>query len=433
MTNADATPPGESLKLAYGHGWVETDLKGFLKVKVFTPPEAGTPPPLLDSTLEASLEHPVRCRSLADLARKAGRIIVCIPDRSRPRAAREVLPAVMGALERAGVGPERISIFVSTGTHGEHSEDELRELVGDRIFGLVAVDQNRSRDPAQFRSLGTTSRGTPVMINKLVLGADLRIVLGTVAYHYFAGWGGGRKMLVPGAAQFETACTNHRLSIDTGGNICSECKSGLLDGNPVHEDMAEAAGLIENVFMINIVLDGWGNIAGFVSGDLGESHAGAVKLARELLEVRVGDRCDLAIASAGGHPLDLNFIQAHKSIDHAAESVKDGGVIVALAECANGIGSDDLMDWLDLGSAEAVSSRLMWRYGIHGHTALSLLKKLERLKVVLISSLADETVERMGLVPAKDFEHALSLAGSFLDTDGLTYVFPCAWGILPVV
>ena len=105
---------------------------------------------------------------------------------------------------------------------------------------------------------------------------------------------------------------------------------------------------------------------------------------------------------------------------------------MALAECPNGIGSSDLMDWLDLGSSEAVSGRLMRHYGIHGHTALSLLKKLERLKVVLISSLADDTVKRMGLVPARDLEHALSIAGSFLDTGGLTYVFPCAWGILPV-
>ncbi len=402
-----------------------------MKVKVFTPPEAGSPPDP-ESTLEASLAHPVHSRPLAELAGEAGRLVICIPDRSRPRVAREILPAVISVLERAGVGLERVSIFVSTGTHGEHSEDELRELVGDRVSGLVAVDQNRSRHSEEFESLGTTSRGTPVMINRLVLEADLRIAIGTVAYHYFAGWGGGRKMLVPGAAHFETACANHRLSIDESGQICSECRSGLMSGNPVHEDMAEAAGLIENVFMINVVLDGWGHVSGFVSGAMGESHAGAVKLARDLLEVRIGERCDLAIASAGGHPLDLNFIQAHKSIDHAAESVKDGGVIVALAECANGIGSDDLMDWLDLGSAGAVSRRLMRQYGIHGHTALSLLKKLERVRVVLISSLADETVTRMGMVPAKDLEHALSIAGSFLDTDGLTYVFPCAWGILPV-
>jgi nickel-dependent lactate racemase len=196
--------------------------------------------------------------------------------------------------------------------------------------------------------------------------------------------------------------------------------------------MVEAAGMIGNVFMVNVVLDGWGHMAGIVQGGLAESHAVAVKLARELLEVRVGRKCDLAIVSAGGHPLDLNFIQAHKSIDHAAESVRDGGVILALAECANGIGSDDLMNWLDLGSAGAVSDKLLREYGIHGHTALALLKKLERLRVVLISSLPDETVKRMGMVPAKDIEHALSLAGELLDDGGLTYVFPCAWGILPV-
>ncbi|MGD8627616.1 MAG: nickel-dependent lactate racemase, partial [bacterium] len=399
-------PSGDNLELGYGRGRVKADLRGLLKVKVFTPPEAeGLEQP--DEAFSRSLEQPVRSRPLRDLARQAGRIVICIPDRSRPRVAREILPALLETLGRAGVGPERVGIFVSTGTHGEHSEAELRELVGDGIPGSVAISQNRSGESGRFRTLGTTSRGTPVRINKTVLEADLKIVIGTVAYHYFAGWGGGRKMLVPGAAHFETACANHRLSIDAGGQICPECKSGLLAGNPVNEDMAEAACLIDNVFMINTVLDGWGHVAGFVSGNLEESHAEAVSLARDLLEVRVGGRCDLAIASAGGHPLDLNFIQAHKSIDHAAESVRDGGVIVALAECPNGIGSTDLMDWLDLGSAGAVSGRLLKHYGIHGHTALSLLKKLERLKVVLISSLEDDTVKRMGLVPARDLEHAL--------------------------
>lgn len=410
---------------------MEADLKGFLKVKVFTPPAADTLEHL-ESSLSQSLGNPVQSPPLAGLAAGAERIVVCIPDRSRPRVAREVLPALFDTLEHAGVGPDRVTVFVSTGTHGEHSQAELRDLVGDRIPDSVVIDQNRSGQSDRFRSLGTTSRGTPVRINKTVLEADLRIVIGTVAYHYFAGWGGGRKMLVPGAAHFETACANHRLSIDAGGQICPECRSGLLAGNPVNEDMTEAAGLIDNVFMINTVLDGWGHVAGFVSGRMRESHAAAVRLARDLLEVKVGERCDLAIASAGGHPLDLNFIQAHKSIDHAAESVRDGGVIVALAECPNGIGSSDLMEWLVLGGAEAVSGRLLRHYGIHGHTALSLLKKLERLKVVLISSLPDDTVRRMGLDPARDLEHALSIAGSYLDGGGLTYVFPCAWGILPV-
>jgi nickel-dependent lactate racemase len=424
-------PSGENLKLGFGRGWVEADLKGFLKVKVFTPPA----PDRLQHpgrSLGESLGDPVESSPLSDLAAGADRIVICIPDRSRPRVAREILPVLLDTLEHAGVGPDRVTVFVSTGTHGEHSEAELRDLVGDGIPDSIVIDQNRSEQSDRFRSLGRTSRGTPVRINETVLAADLKIVIGTVAYHYFAGWGGGRKMLVPGAAHFETACANHRLSIDAGGEICPGCRSGLLAGNPVNEDMAEAAGLIENVFMINTVLDGWGHIAGFVSGRMQESHAAAVELGRDLLEVRVGERCDLAIASAGGHPLDLNFIQAHKSIDHAAESVRDGGVIVALAECPNGIGSSDLMEWLDLGSAGAVSGRLLRHYGIHGHTALSLLKKLERLKVVLISSLADDAVRRMGLVPARDLDHALSIAGSFLDKDGLTYVFPCAWGILPV-
>lgn len=427
----DSSLPDEKITLPYGKTEVSLDLTGFLKVKVFDPPETDVPdnPGLM---VKESLSSPVESPPLAALARESSGACIVIPDRTRPRVARHVLPAVLDDLLEGGIELDRISIFVANGSHRLHSDRDLSDLVGRAGEGL-AIHQNRAFEIGDYEKLGVTRRGTPVLFNRKVLEADLKIVVGPVAYHYFAGWGGGRKMLVPGAAHFETICSNHRLTIDEKGTFHPACRNGVIEGNPVHEDLVEAATLVPKVFTVNIMLDGWSRIAGVVSGSLVESHLTAIAGARNLLDVRTGERCDLAVASAGGHPLDLDFIQAHKTIDHAAGIVRDGGTVVVLAECINGLGSDDLMSWVRMGDTEAVSRRLLWQYRIHGHTALALMKKLERVKVILVSSLPVRTVEDLGLIAARDVDEALSLASGDVGGQGLTYIFPCAWGILPVI
>jgi nickel-dependent lactate racemase len=419
------------MRLPYGKTEIAVNLTGFLKVKTFAPPE----PDRLEAPRRMaaeSLKSPVESPSLTSLARNAARAVVVIPDRTRPRVARQILPAVMDSLLEGGVEFGRITVFVANGSHRLHSDDELQDLVGQAGGGLP-IYQNRSIEIGDYEKLGATRRGTPVLVNRKVLEADLRVVIGPVAYHYFAGWGGGRKMIVPGAAHFETICSNHRLTIDEKGNFNPACRNGSLEGNPVHEDLEEAVSLVPNVFAVNVLLDGWARTVGVVSGRLVESYATAVARARRLLDVETGAQCDLAIASAGGHPLDLDLLQTHKTIDHAAGIVRDGGVVVVFAECPNGLGSDDLMSWVRMGSTAAISKRLLWQYRIHGHTALSLMKKLERIRVILVSSLPRRTVEDLGLIPAQDADEALALACGRVGDQGLTYVFPCAWGILPII
>jgi nickel-dependent lactate racemase len=281
--------------------------------------------------------------------------------------------------------------------------------------------------------VGTTRRGTPIEINRIVADADLRVVIGIVGFHYFAGMGGGRKMIVPGSCTAATVKANHALAIDDDGDIDPKCRSGVLAGNPVHEDMVEGMQMLGRIFMINAVLDGLGEVSDVVAGDAVESHLEAARRAKRLLEVPLDRRCDLAIASAGGHPLDVDLIQTHKSIDHAAASVRDGGALIAVAECPAGIGSDTFLDWFALGDAKAVCRRLKADYQLNGQTALSLLKKLERLRIILVSSLDRRQVESTGMAPAGSVGEAMILAARCVGEDPLIYVFPTAWGILPVV
>jgi nickel-dependent lactate racemase len=426
----DEGPHVENLKLRYGKGEVALDLTGHLRVKMLSPRRAD-PPQDLDADLTEALRNPVASAPLADMARDKGKIVVSIPDRTRPRIARRLLPTLLAELEAVGIGLEKVTIFVATGTHGEHSEAELIDLVGEGLAGRVAVRQNRSRHRDDFAALGTTTRGTPVHINRTLVEADLNIIISPVASHYFAGWGGGRKMILPGASQIETAWANHRLTLTEEGDMNPLCRSGLLDGNPVHEDMVEAAGMIGNCFLINAVLDGWAGIACLNAGDIIESHRAATEIARGLLEVEIPEKCSLAIVSSGGHPLDINFIQSHKSMDHVAPCIRPGGIMIAVAECGNGAGSETFLPWFDFGDRDAVSRKLLDQYELNGHTALSLMKKLEDFRIVFVSSLSGEVVERMGMIPAASVDEAVATAEALLGQDTLIYVFPCAWGILP--
>jgi nickel-dependent lactate racemase len=419
------------LNLRYGDQEIPVDLTGFLRVKLLEP-RRGKPTGDLASMLGDAMAKPVAASPLKQVAAGAGSVAVIIPDRTRPRFARSMLPTILDELTAAGVESDKVTIFIASGTHSEHTEQEVAEVVGEEVRRRVAIQQNLARQDSDFVDLGTTSRGTPIRINRTVVDADLKVVVGGVAAHYFAGWGGGRKMILPGSAHIDSAWANHRMTLTDDGDMNPKCHSGIMDGNPVHEDMVEVVGRLDNLFLINVVLDGWGEIADVTAGHIIESHHEAVKQARKLLEVPFSEKCGLAIVSPGGRPLDTDLVQSHKAIDHAAESVRDGGVMIVLAECDNGMGSDTFIQWFDMCDPEAICKKLLANYELNGHTALALMKKLERFRILLVSSLPKETVERTGMVPVANAKEALDLAGALIGEDVLTYVFPCAWGILPV-
>jgi nickel-dependent lactate racemase len=425
------SPDAKTWALKFGRGQVGLDLSRYARVETVLP--APRAPSDADALLERALAAPIASERLRVLASGASRVVVLIPDATRPPVARSILPGILKELGSAAERPGEITILLAAGVHAGVSEEAARRIAGDSIPSGIKVLQNDARKPSDFILAGTTRRGTPIAVNRLVLEADLNVMVSTVAFHYFAGFGGGRKMVVPGACNMETVRANHSLTLTAEGDIDPRCRSGVLEGNPVHEDMVEGLLCLKRVFLVNAVADAWGRIANITCGDGVTSHLAACGRARSLLEAPVGERCDLAIASAGGHPTDIDLIQAHKSIDHAAEAVRDGGVVVALAECSSGTGSETFLPWFDLGGARAVSAALRSDYKLNGQTALSLLKKLERIKVILVSALDAETVRRTGMICARGLDEALALAEEYVGGDPLTYVLPNASGILPVV
>lgn len=423
-------PEARNRALSYGGAEIGLDLSRFARVITLAP--AGGAPAAPERLLEEALAVPIASERLADLAGRARRVVISIPDATRPPFARQLLPGILKEISARG-RPAEITVFLAAGVHGCVSEEAARRIAGRSVPDDVPVLQNDARRPSDFTLAGTTRRGTPVSINRALLEADLNVVIGSAAFHYFAGFGGGRKMVVPGACEMETVRANHRLAITGEGDIHPRCRSGVLEGNPVHEDMVEGLHLLRTVFLVNVVPDPWGRIAEVTCGDGVASHLEACRRAAALLEVPVGARCDLAVASAGGLPWDVDLIQAHKAIDHAAEAVRDGGAVVAVAQCSAGVGSETFLPWFDLGGSRAVAAGLKRDYRLNGQTALSLLKKLERLRIILVSSLDPGVVRRTGMECASTLDEAVAVAEQYLGGDPMIYVLPNASGILPRV
>jgi nickel-dependent lactate racemase len=426
-------PGRRAVALGYGRGEVSLDLSNLPNARVLLPRRTANTEPAVE-LLDRSLADPVGSPPLGAAASGKSRVTIAIPDKTRPPVARDLLPRLIEVLAEAGVPPSGIRIFISSGIHARHTGEELRSLVGDGIFAGFKVAQNDGHAAGEFVRLGLTSRGTPVEVNREVADSDLIVLVGGLAFHYFAGFTGGRKMIIPGAASVNMVQNNHRLTLLETGEMHPGCRSGVLAGNPVHEDMMEAVAFLEkDVYLINVIRDGWDEVDCVVSGGLVDSHAAGADIVRGLFECPLEETCDMAVASAGGHPLDVNVIQSHKSLEHAAASVRDGGVLIGVLGCEEGIGSDTFLPWFEYRDASEVAIHLHAGYQLNGHTALSFMQKRERINIILVSELGRDVVEGLGVSCAEDLSEALAMGEARVGPEARVYVMPRAWGLLPVV
>jgi len=233
-------------------------------------------------------------------------------------------------------------------------------------------------------NIGTTRHGNKIMVNRIFAEANVRVLLGDVGFHYYAGYGGGRKSVLPAVAGEETIKFNHALMLN------ANARTGVLEGNPVHEDMTEAAKLAKVDFAVNIVANGKNEVVKAFAGELEPVFQEAVKLVDEMFRVTVDRRADITVVSCGGAPGDINLYQAYKAVDGALEVTKRGGVIILVAECPEGHGNQVFYDWMvrfpDLKSVEREIKR---NFIFGGHKAYYLLKALQNHQIILVSSLPD--------------------------------------------
>ncbi len=370
--------------------------------------------------VRSALDHPVSSPRLCDFLCPDDLLTIIVSDKTRRCRTDLFLPLILERVHAAGVDDTNISIVFATGTHPPQTEIEQREILGDDVFKRYRIEQHdchREEDGSSawgractWVRAGTTRFGTEILLNPLVTGKRKIIATGTIVHHYFAGYGGGPKLFVPGCAAYSTAMQNHRRTLLEDGSFHPGCSDGLVDGNPVIEDIQDAVRFFPPTFYFAALLGEDGLIAAAVSGDLLAAHAEGARKVDEMYRIPVNTLSDITLVSAGGYPKDINLIQAHKAIHHAHYATREGGAIICLAQCAEGLGNSRFLDWFRSEADGDFRKRVLAHYSMNAHTAGSLREKTARYTIILVSSLDPAIVQRMGMIPAADLEEALSLA-----------------------
>ncbi len=405
------------MKLAYGYEEVNLELPAGVPSMMLTPNPVQ---PLSDpkKNLQEAWCKPTASPPLKDLVQQGETVCLLVNDSTRVARSEFFLPFLIEELKEAGIKKEDIFIVFTNGTHRPLDKEEMASLVGRDVAESIAMYNHDSKDENELAYLGETSFKTPVYVNKKVLEADRRILTGSVVHHFFAGFGGGRKALIPGVAGFETIRKNHSLLLEIGA------ESGKLAGNPVHEDLLEAALMVGSDFLINTVLDEKKQILGIFAGDMIKAHLKACDLVQTVNGVELDQLADVVIASCGGYPKDINVYQAHKTLDNCTRALKPGGKMVLLAECAEGIGSAAYEEWATrYRTVEEVEKALRSNFMLGGHKAYTVAKLLQRKDVYLVSALQPDTAEMLGFIPARSLQDAVREI--YADNQGqFTYIIP---------
>lgn len=364
--------------------------------------------PLRDFEVGAALDAPVGSPPLDEIVDSTDSVLIVVSDATRATASAQVVNLLVRRLIQAGVSPSRMAVTFATGIHRRVTEQEQIELLSPFIVQRLQILEHDAYEPAKLTSFGTTERGVEVNLHSALRQYSRVIVIGGINFHYFAGFTGGRKSICPGLAAAETIEATHMLAMDfdTGARKAG-VGTGLLDGNAVHEECERIAQLVSPAFVINTIVDEQKRAAKVLCGDWRLSHRAACEYYLDQHSVRIPGKRNVVIASCGGFPYDINLIQAHKALDMAAHACNDGGTIILLAECSDGLGRTDFMKWFEQADSRALANRLRNEYEVNGQTAWALLTKAERYRVVLISELPDEQVKQMRMVPARSLSEAL--------------------------
>ncbi len=368
-------------------------------------------PPVIDpvSAIREALAKPIGSLPLTRMLSEGDSVALIVNDDTRVANTSFFLPYLLEELGTAGVRQENITIVFSNGTHRLLPENTQRELLGEEIFNTYKIINHDCHDRDNLVYLGDTSRGNRVQISRYVAQADKIILTGSIVYHFFAGYGGGRKAVVPGVAGYDTILFNHSLMLEPGAEI------GRLEGNPVHEDLLEAVNLVKPDFLFNVVLNEKKQFLGFFAGDYLKAHKAACEMVDRAYGVKINETADIVVAGCGGYPKDLNLYQAQKTLDNAVRAVSPGGVIVLLAQCPEGLGSTVLEEWLHrYSSPREIYEAVRDEFVIGGHKAYAITRLTERAKIILVSELAPSLVKKAYLTPADTLEQAMEMAKDFL-------------------
>jgi nickel-dependent lactate racemase len=415
------------IQLGYGHASISFDYDA-ARFDVLAANHQ--PRTLTEGEIGAALDDPIDSPPLDELIESGDRILIVASDATRATGSAQVINLLVRRLIQAGVAPTDIAIIFATGIHRPVRDDEKTELLSPFIAQRIATINHDAYDPKSLIRLGETAQGVPIEVNRALKEFSKVILTGGVGFHYFAGFTGGRKSICPGLAAAQTIEATHMLALDFDrGGRRAGVGTGLLKGNAVSEKCERVAAMVAPAFAINTIVNERGAVEQIFAGHWRTAHERACEAYMETHSHKVPERRDVVIVSSGGAPYDINMIQAHKALDMAAHACADGGTILLLAECADGLGRPDFLKWFESEDSRALETRLREHYEVNGQTAWALLTKAEKFRVHLVTKLSEADVRRMRMNPAQSIESVLTQ----ISPGATGYIMPRGAALLPIL
>jgi len=379
--------------------------------------------------IERALNEPIGTKRLSEIVEVENKVAIVVDDATRPTPSHLMIQPLLEELNAAGVKNENVTVIFACGTHRAVLPEEAARLLGQEVSNRVKTVSHYCK-AQDLVYIGTTQKhGNKVYLNSIFAEADVKILTGDVCFHYYAGYGGGRKSVLPGVSGEETIKHNHAMLLHPSA------KTGVLEGNPVHEDMTEAARLAKVDFVLNVVTNSKGEIVKAFAGDLEQTLYEGVKVVDEMYRATADRKADIVLVSPGGHPADVNLFQSYKGVDSALEVVKRGGVIVLVAECSEGLGNQIFYDWMvKFSDLKAVEREIKRNFVLGGHKAYYLLRALQNHQIILVSSMPDYYATSVfKLKTARAVNEALNEAFNIVGKNAKVWTMPYGNFTLPEV
>jgi len=411
-------------KLKYGKGETNFTLKEKNYLGMVLPNEIKIGLTDEDEVRRAMLS-PIGSKRLKEIVKPGENIVIVTSDITRPMPSYRVLPIVIEELLDGGIVEEDITIVLALGSHRGHTEEEKKKLVGDKVYNskVQVIDSDMNK----CVRLGMCKNGTPVDIFEPVVKADRRIALGNIEFHYFAGYSGGNKALMPGVSSHEAIQANHSNMVKPGAF------AGNLDNNPVRQDIEQITEFISIDFIVNVVLSDKKQIIRAVAGDHVEAHRAGCRALDEMYKIKLKEKADIVVVCPGGFPKDINLYQSQKGLDNSKHVVKDGGIIIWCASAVEKFGETTFEKWMTTKSPKEMIEEIKINFKLGGHKAAAIAMVLEKARIFMVSDLNPELVKSINLKPYPSLQQAVDAAIQELGEGAKVLIMPAAGSTLPIV
>ena len=386
--------------------------------------------------LQQAIENPIDSPRLKEIVKPSDEICIIVPDVTRLWQNPSVyLPYIIDELRLAGVQDSQIRFISALGTHRKQTIAEHKQLLGDALYQRFAITDHDCYDDSKLTYVGTTSFGTEVFVNKTALDCDHIIITGGIVFHELAGFGGGRKSIMPGISAYSTIMHNHALSLNPNGPGSNQLvKAAVMEGNPFNDDMSEAAAFVNPSFLFNVLCDSNGTYSAAVAGNYITAHRKGCEILKTIDSSAIREKADVVIVSCGSYPKDINLYQASKGLSNAVEATLKGGTIILLAECIEGLGHEDMEQiFFDYATNEEREAAIRKDYSIAKFMSFVFCEMAVNFNLILVSAMPSDLLSRININIVKTLDEALALNPETIADAKLIYLMPTGANTLPVL